>query len=136
MPKVSRSKVPALYPVLAVLCFCLSSVAYAGSCAQAPYGDTWKHYLQFSLDGALVSKGNLKFAMLIAAIGHDELQSACLAKLKHTGTGQYLEMGLTLRDLKIHDVTQIAAYAQAWASFQAAHRTHGELNLLDEVHKV
>ena len=29
------------------------------ACAKAPYGDTWEHYLQFSIDGAVVSKGNM-----------------------------------------------------------------------------
>lgn len=111
--------------------------AHANStvCNKAPFGASWAHYLQFSLDGAVVSKGNLKMAFMIAAIGKDELQDACRAKLMHLDVQQFYRMGLTPYDISTRGVTQLAAYAQAWASEKASTSAHNNLSLLDYVVK-
>lgn len=134
MNRDSKLKFTGLFALFMLMASGLVAQAHASplvnACAKAPYGDTWKHYLQFSVDGAVVSKGNLKLAFLISALGKAELKSACLAKFEHTGADDYLRMGLTPAALRAHDVTQIAAYAQAWAAYEAAHKHSKTLSLI------
>lgn len=135
MQLTSFSKFHQIFITTAFMLLPLCAHASTSVCNKAPFGASWAHYLQFSLDGAVASKGNLKLAFMIAAIGKDELQDACRAKLMHLDVQQFYRMGLSPYDISSRGVTQLAAYAQAWASEKASTSAHDNLSLLDYVVK-